>query len=139
MSRSVWKGSQLRAALESAAVGLLLFSVVASSIAGSEAMLFSTVLAAWVLFPLLVGFRYALDAGCAFMLISLGVVVVVGVAQNGLDALFPYGGPSCARQTFSTLSLEKPGVGSGLDGRPHVAEVLQFLQYLAGAVWRTRG
>jgi hypothetical protein len=55
MSRSVSKGDQLRAAIESAAVGLLLFSVVASSIAGSEAMLFSTVLAAWVLFPLLVG------------------------------------------------------------------------------------
>ena len=89
MSRSIWKGGRLRAALESAAVGLLLFSVVASSIAGSEAMLFSTVLAAWVLLPLLVGFRNALDAGCAFMLISLGVVVVVGVAQNGLDTLFP--------------------------------------------------
>ena len=89
MSRSVWKGGQFRAALESAAVGLLLFSVVASSIAGSEVALFSTVLVAWVLFPLLVGFRNALDAGCVFMLISLGVVVVVGVAQNGLDALFP--------------------------------------------------
>ncbi len=89
MSRSVWKGGQLRAALESAVVGLLLFSVVASSIAGSEAVLFSTVLAAWVLFPLLVGFRNALDAGCAFMLISLGVVVVVGVAQNGLGVLLP--------------------------------------------------
>ena len=89
MSRNVWKGRQLRTTLESAAVGFLLFSVVASSIAGSEAILFSTVLAAWVLFPLLVGFRNTLDAGCAFMLISLGVVVVVGVAQNGLDALFP--------------------------------------------------
>ena len=89
MSRSVWRGSQLRAALESAVVGLLLFSVIASSIAGSETMLFSTVLVAWVLFPLLVGFRNALDAGCAFMLISLGVVVVVGVAQYGLGALFP--------------------------------------------------
>ncbi len=89
MSRSVWKGGQLRAALESAVVGLLLFSVVASSIAGSEAVLFSTVLAAWVLFPLLVGFRNALDAGCAFMLISLGGVVIVGVAQNGLGVLLP--------------------------------------------------
>jgi hypothetical protein len=87
-----------------------IFSVVASSIAGSEVALFSTVLVAWVLFPLLVGFRNALDAGCVFMLISLGVVVVVGVAQSGLDALFPYAGPSCVRQTFSTLSLEKPGV-----------------------------
>ena len=89
MSRNVWKGRQLRTTLESAAVGFLLFSVVASSIAGSEAILFSTVLAAWVLFPLLVGFRNTLDAGCAFMLISLGVVIVVGVAQNGLGVLFP--------------------------------------------------
>jgi hypothetical protein len=89
MSRRVWKGSQLRATLESAVVGLLLFSVVTSSIASSEAMLFSTVLAAWVLFPLLVGFRNTLDAGCAFMLISLGIVVVVGVAQNGPGALLP--------------------------------------------------
>ncbi len=89
MSRSVWRGSQLRAALESAVVGLLLFSVVASSIAGSEVVLFSTVFASWVLFPLLVGFRNALDAGCAFMLLSLGVMVVVGVAQNGLGAIFP--------------------------------------------------
>ena len=52
-------------------------------------MFFSTVLAAWVLFPLLVGFRNTLDAGCYFMMISLGVVVVVGIAQNGLSALFP--------------------------------------------------
>ena len=89
MSRNVWKGRQLRTTLESAAVGFLLFSVVASSIAGSEAILFTTVLAAWVLFPLLVGFRNTLDAGCAFMLISLGVVIVVGVAQNGLGVLFP--------------------------------------------------
>jgi hypothetical protein len=89
MDRSVWRGSQFRAALESAVVGLLLFSVVASSIAGSEVALVSTVVAAWVLFPLLVGFRNTLDAGCTFMLISLGVVVVVGVAQNGLGVLFP--------------------------------------------------
>jgi len=89
MGRSVRRGNQLRVALESAVVGLLLFSVVASSIAGSEAVFFSTVLAAWALFPLLVGFRNTLDAGCYFMMISLGVVVVVGIAQNGLSALFP--------------------------------------------------
>jgi hypothetical protein len=89
MGRSVRRGDQLRAALESAVVGLLLFSVVASPIAGSETVFFSTVLAAWVLFPLLVGFRNTLDAGCFVMMISLGVVVVVGIAQNGLSALFP--------------------------------------------------
>jgi hypothetical protein len=42
--------------------------------------LFCTVLVAWLLFPLLVGLRNTLDAGCTFMLISLGVVVVVGFA-----------------------------------------------------------
>jgi hypothetical protein len=89
MNRKVRRGSQSRAALESALVSFLLFTVVASSIAGSEAVFFSAVLAAWVLFPVVVGFRNALEAGCAFMLISLGVVVVVGVAQNGLSSLFP--------------------------------------------------
>jgi hypothetical protein len=87
MGRSVRRGNQLRAALESAVVGLLLFSVVASTIAGAGAALYGTVFVAWLLFPLLVGFRNTLDAGCAFMLISLGVLVVVEVAQNGLGSL----------------------------------------------------
>ena len=89
MGRSVLRGYQLRAALESAVVGLLLFSVVASAIAGAEVALYGTVLAAWLLFPLLVGLRNTLDAGCTFMLISLCVVVVVEVAQNGPGSLFP--------------------------------------------------
>jgi hypothetical protein len=46
-------------------------------------------LAAWRLFPLLVGVKNTLDAGCAFMLVSLGVVVVVSVAQDGLGTLLP--------------------------------------------------
>ena len=87
MGRSIPRGKQLRAALDSAVVGLLLFSVVASAIAGAGAVFYGTVFAAWLLFPLLVGFRNTLDAGCAFMLISLGVLVVVEVAQNGLGSL----------------------------------------------------
>jgi uncharacterized membrane protein len=87
MGRSVRRENQLRAELESAVVGLLLFSVVASTIAGSEAAMYGKVLVAWLLFPLLVGLRNTLDAGCAFMLISLGVVVVVEVAQNGPGSL----------------------------------------------------
>jgi hypothetical protein len=70
-------------ALTSAGVGLLLFSVVVSVIARAEIVFFSTVLAAWLHFPMLVGIRNTLEAGCAFMLISLGVVMVVGLAQNG--------------------------------------------------------
>lgn len=90
MDRSVLRADRLRAALDSAVVGLLLFSVVASTIAGAGAVLYGTVLAAWLIFPLLVGFRNTLDAGCAFMLISLGVVVVVEAAQNGPGSLvFP--------------------------------------------------
>ena len=67
----------------------MLFSVVVSAIAGAETAFFFTVFTAWLLFPMLVGFRNTLDAGCAFMLISLGVVMVVGIAQNGLGYLLP--------------------------------------------------
>jgi uncharacterized membrane protein YccC len=90
MGRSVPRGrQQLRAALESVVVGLLLLSVVLSTIAGAEEALFCTVLAAWLLFPLVVGMRNTLDAGCAFMLISVGVVLVVSAAQNGPGSLLP--------------------------------------------------
>jgi hypothetical protein len=44
---------------------------------------------AWLLFPLLVGLGRTLDAGCAFMLISVGVVLVVSAAQNGPGSLLP--------------------------------------------------
>jgi len=70
-------------AFRSAGVGLLLFSVVGTTIAGAEVAFFVTLLVAWLLFPVLVGVRSTLDAGCAFMLISIGVVVVVGLAQAG--------------------------------------------------------
>jgi hypothetical protein len=75
--------------LKSAGVSLLLFSVVVSAIAGAEAAFFFTLLAAWLHFPMLVGLRNTLDAGCVFMLISLGVVMVVGFAQNGPGYLLP--------------------------------------------------
>ena len=81
--------ARLRDVLESAGVGVLLLSVVVSAIAGAEGALFLTMLAAWLLFPLLVGVKNTLDAGCAFMLVSLGVVVVVSVAQDGLGTLLP--------------------------------------------------
>jgi predicted phage tail protein len=86
---SARRGDRLREALESAGVGLLLFSVVVSAIAGAETGFFITILAAWLLFPMLVGFRNTLDAGCAFMLISLGVAMVVGIAENSPGYLLP--------------------------------------------------
>jgi hypothetical protein len=86
-----WPGCDLcaRGALKSAGVGLLLFAVVASAIAGAEAAFYFTLVAAWLLFPVLVGLRNTLDAGCAFMLISIGVMLVVGSAQSGLGYLLP--------------------------------------------------
>ena len=75
--------------LKSGAVGLLLLSVVVSVTLGSGMALFATMLVAWAFLPLLVGLSNVLDAGCAFMLISVGVLVVVGVAQHGPGYLLP--------------------------------------------------
>lgn len=87
--RKVTGSGRLGEWIRSGIVGLLLFSVVASSIAGAGTALFCTMIVAWALFPLLVGTRDALDTGCVFMLVSLGVVVVVGLARHGTGALLP--------------------------------------------------
>jgi hypothetical protein len=79
----------LLAWLKSGVVGLLLLSVVVSVILGSGMALFVTMVVAWSLFPVLVASRNVLDAGCAFMLISVGILVVVGVAQHGPGYLTP--------------------------------------------------
>jgi hypothetical protein len=39
--------------------------------------------AAWLVLPAFVGLRNVLDAGCCFMLVSLGIVVVVDLAGHG--------------------------------------------------------
>ncbi len=75
--------------LKSAVVSSLLFAVVASSIGGAEVLFFCILLAAWFLFPVLVGLRDSLDTGCVFMLVALGIVVMVGLAQNGPNYLLP--------------------------------------------------
>ena len=75
--------------VRSSVVGLLLLSVVAASIAGVGTALFCTLILAWALFPFLVGTRDVLEAGCVFMLISLGIVVVVALARYGQGALLP--------------------------------------------------
>lgn len=80
---------RLLAWLKSGVVGLLLLSVVVSVILGSGMALFVTMVVAWSLFPVLVASRNVLDAGCAFMLISVGILVVVGVAQHGPGYLIP--------------------------------------------------
>jgi hypothetical protein len=50
---------------------------------GGEAVFFSTIVAAWLVLPAIVGPRNVLDAGCFYMLVSLGIVVVVDVARYG--------------------------------------------------------
>ena len=67
----------------------MLLSVVVSVILGSGMALFVTMVVAWSLLPVLVASRNVLDAGCAFMLISVGILVVVGVAQHGPGYLIP--------------------------------------------------
>lgn len=70
-------------------MALLLLAVVGSAIVGAETAFFVVLLAAWLLFPVLVGLRNTLDAGCTFMLIAVGVVVVVELARSGPSSLLP--------------------------------------------------
>ena len=49
---------------------------------GAEAAFLSTIVVAWLILPVVVGLRNVLDAGCFYMLISLGIVVVVSVASH---------------------------------------------------------
>jgi hypothetical protein len=60
----------------------LLLCEVAAAMVGAEAAFFSTIVVAWLILPVVVGLRNVLDAGCFYMLISLGIVVVVSVASN---------------------------------------------------------
>ena len=82
-------GDYARDGLGWAGVALLLFAMVVAAIAGAQTAFLLALLAAWLLFPLLVGLRRTLDAGCAFMLIAVGVIVVVALARNGPGSLFP--------------------------------------------------
>jgi len=43
---------------------------------------FASIVVAWLVLPAIVGFRNILDAGCFFMLVSLGIVVVVDLAGH---------------------------------------------------------
>jgi len=54
---------------------------------GAKAIFFSPIVVAWLVLLAVVGPRNVLDAGCFFMLISLGIVVVVGVASHGAGFL----------------------------------------------------
>ena len=65
----------------------LLFCEVASAMGGADAVFFSTLAVAWLVLPAIVGPTNVLDAGCVFMLVSLGTVVVVAIASRGASSL----------------------------------------------------
>jgi len=78
---------RLGPALGSVVLASLLICEVASAMVGAQAVFFSTIVAAWIVLPAVVGPRNILDAGCFYMLISLGIVVVVDVARYGPSSL----------------------------------------------------
>ncbi len=81
------KGSAARGrlgpTLGSLVLASLLLCEVAAAMVGAETVFSSTIVAAWLVLPAVVGLRNVLDAGCFYMLISLGIVVVVDVARYG--------------------------------------------------------
>jgi hypothetical protein len=73
-----WVGLDLGSAL----LAILLSMEVASVMVGAETVFFACVVSAWLLLTALVGYRNILDAGCLYMLVSLGIVVVVDLAGH---------------------------------------------------------
>ena len=67
--------------LGSVVLASLLFCEVASAMVGAETVFFSTIVVSWLVLPAIVGLRNVLDAGCFYMLISLGIVVIVSAAS----------------------------------------------------------
>ncbi len=67
--------------LGSVVLASLLFCEVASAMVGDETVFFTTIVGTWLVLPAVVGLRNVLDAGCFYMLISLGIVVIVSAAS----------------------------------------------------------
>lgn len=82
-------GHRLYSAVESGVLAGLLLAVVVSAVVGSHALLLCAVVGAWVALIAIVGARDVLDAGCAFMLLVVGVILVVDLATNGPAAILP--------------------------------------------------
>jgi hypothetical protein len=80
---------RFRSAAESGVLAGLLLAVVASVMVGSHAIFLGAVLGAWLALGAIVGVRNVLDAGCFFMLLVVGVIVVVDLAANGPTSLLP--------------------------------------------------
>ena len=82
-------GNRFRSAVESGVLAGLLLAVVVCALTGSSAVLFGAVAGAWLVLAVIVGPRNVLDAGCAFTLVVVGVIVVVDLATNGPGSLLP--------------------------------------------------
>lgn len=80
---------RLRVALESGVIGVLLLTAAVSVMVGSPGLLLCAVVGAWLSLAAIVGPRNVLDAGCYFMLVVVGVIVVVDLATGGAGALLP--------------------------------------------------
>ena len=70
-----------RSELGTALLAGLLFAEVATSLVGAGTVFFACIVLSWLVLPAVVGFKNVLDAGCFFMLVSLGIVVVVSAAS----------------------------------------------------------
>jgi hypothetical protein len=77
------RGWRLGEVSGSAVLVSLLVSEVASLVAGMGALYFASIVTAWLVLPAVVGFKNILDAGCFFMLVSLGILIVVNLAGQG--------------------------------------------------------
>ena len=80
-------GHGYRSAAESGVLAGLLLAVVASVMVGSRAAFLGAVPGAWLVLGAIVGVRNVLDAGCFFMLLVVGMVVVVDLVTNGPGSL----------------------------------------------------
>ena len=80
---------RVRSAVEHCVLAGLLLAVVASVMAGSPAAFLGSVLGAWLALGAIVGVRNVLDAGCFFMLLVVGVILVVDLAASGPASLLP--------------------------------------------------
>ena len=75
-------GRRLDNTFGSAILVLLLASEVVSLLAGTETIFFASIVTRLARPSRVVGLRNVLDAGCLFMLVSLGIVVVVDAAGH---------------------------------------------------------
>ena len=82
-------GDRFRSAVETGVLAGLLLAIVASVVVGSPTAFLSAIVVAWFALAVIVGPRNLLDAGCFFMLLVVGVVLIVDLASNGPGSLLP--------------------------------------------------